>query len=371
MEVKEVNVLDMEAIFEVRRVLNPDGILIGDDPGFSDEQLRDVYRWMVHLRVFDQRCLNLSRQGRLGTYPPFAGQEACQVGSAYWLNQGQDWIFPTYRDHGAMQVLGVPAVNIIRYVMGDERGNHAPEGVNAFPMSIPIATQLVHAVGAAWAAKIRGEDTVTVGYAGDGGTSPGDFHEALNFASVYNIGTIIFIQNNRYAISTPNAKQFKAKTLAQRALGYDIPGVRVDGQDIMAVLQVMKEAVERARTGGGPTLVEALTYRYGPHTTPDDPKKYRTEAETNEWQQKDPIERLRKHMVLKQIWTDADDESLNNWAKDQVAAAIAEAEAMPAPSVDDMFEHLYAEPTPELVRQKRLLKEHLERQGTGEAKSHG
>ncbi|HYG56702.1 MAG TPA: pyruvate dehydrogenase (acetyl-transferring) E1 component subunit alpha [Symbiobacteriaceae bacterium] len=364
--------IDMEQLFPVRRVLGPDGSLVGAEPDFlTPDQLKEVYRLMVYLRVFDQRCLNMQRQGRMGTFAPFSGQEACQVGSAYLLQKGKDWIFPTYRDHGAMYTLGVPSVNTLRYYMGDERGNHTPPGVNAFPISIPIATQLVHAVGTAWAAKIKGDDTVTVGYAGDGGTSPGDFHEAMNFAAVFNTASILFIQNNKYAISTPNDKQFKTKTLAQRALAYDIPGVRVDGQDVLAVLAVMHEAVERARSGGGPTLVEALTFRYGPHTTSDDPKRYRTEAEVQEWQSKDPIERMRKYLVNKGVWTDGEDEGLWNWARDQVAAAVAEAEATPRPEVDEMFDHLYAEPTPELKRQKEYLKAYLRRAGHGEAKSHG
>lgn len=370
MELQTANQLDMEQLFPVRRVLNPDGTLVGAEPDFlTPDQLKEVYRYMVYLRTFDQRCLNLQRQGRMGTFAPFSGQEACQVGSAYLLRKGQDWLFPTYRDHGAMHVLGVPSVNILRYYMGDEMGSRAPEGVNAFPISIPIATQLVHAVGAAWASKIKKEDTVTVGYAGDGGTSPGDFHEALNFAAVYNTASILFVQNNKYAISTPNSKQFKTKTLAQRALAYDIPGVRVDGQDILAVLTVMKEAIDRGRAGGGPTFVEALTFRYGPHTTSDDPKRYRTEEEVSEWQAKDPIERLRKYLVAKGIWTDAEDEVLWSWAKDQVAAAVAEAEALPRPSVDELFDYLYAEPTPELKRQKEYLKNYLAKKGEG--KAHG
>ncbi len=363
MELTETKQLDMEKLFEVRRVLNPDGTLVGEKPDFTPEQLKEVYRLMVYLRTFDQRCLNLQRQGRMGTFAPFSGQEACQVGSAYLLRRGQDWIFPTYRDHGAMYVMGVPSVNILRYYMGDEMGSRAPDDVNVFPISIPIATQLVHAMGAAWAAKLKGDDVVTVGFAGDGGTSPGDFHEALNFAAVFNTPSIFFIQNNKYAISTPNTRQFKTKTLAQRALAYDIAGVRVDGQDVLAVLTVMKEAIERARSGGGPTLVEALTFRYGPHTTSDDPKKYRSQEEVDEWMARDPIERLRKYMVAEGIWTDADDEQLYQWAKDEVAKAVEEAEAKPRPSVDELFDYLYAEPTPELVRQKEYLKAYLSKKG--------
>lgn len=351
---------DVDQLFPIRRVLNPDGTLVGPAPHFlSQEQMLEVYRHMVHLRAFDQRCLNLQRQGRMGTFAPFSGQEACQVGSAYLLRPAKDWIFPTYRDHGAMHVMGVPFVSLLRYSMGDEMGSRAPDGVNAFPISIPIATQLVHAVGAAWGGKIKGEDVVAVGYAGDGGTSPGDFHEAMNFAAVFNVGAILFIQNNRYAISTPNRRQFKTKTIAQRALGYDIPGVRVDGQDVLAVLTVMHEAIERARTGGGPTLVEAITFRYGPHTTSDDPKRYRTQEEVEEWQAKDPIERFRRYLAAQGLWSESDDDALWTSAKEQVAAAVAEAEAMPRPSVDELFDYLYAEPTPTLVRQKEYLKAYL------------
>jgi len=354
--------LEVEQLFPVRRILNADGTLQEPLPAFlTPQQIKDVYRKMVYLRVFDQRCLNLQRQGRMGTFAPFSGQEACQVGSAYLLRPDKDWIFPTYRDHGAMHVMGVPFVNILRYFMGDEMGSRAPEGVNAFPISIPIATQLLHAVGAAWAGKLKGEDTVAVGYAGDGGTSPGDFHEALNFASVFNVGAIIFIQNNKYAISTPNRRQFKAPTIAQRALAYDIPGVRVDGQDVLAVLEVMHEAIERARSGGGPTLVEALTFRYGPHTTSDDPKRYRTQEELEEWQAKDPIERLRRYLTAQGDWSDSDDEALWNQAREQVAAAVAEAESLPRPSVDELFDYVYAQPTPSLVRQKEYLKSYLSR----------
>lgn len=370
MSVTEATRLEMERLFEIRRVLNLDGTLASELPDLTDDQILEVYRLMVYLRAFDQRCLNTQRQGRMGTFAPLSGQEACQVGSTYLLRQ-KDWIFPTYRDHGAMQVLGVPAVNILRYFMGDEAGGHAPEGVNAFPMSIPIATQLLHAVGVSWAAKLKGDDAVAVGYAGDGGSSPGDFHEALNFASLYNTGTILFIQNNQYAISTPNAKQFKSKTIAQRALGYDIPGVRVDGQDVLAVLQVMQEALERARTGGGPTLIEAVTFRYGPHTTSDDPKKYRSQDEVDEWQARDPIERLREYLVAKSLWSEKEETDLWESVKEKASKAVKEAEAMPAPSADDIFDHVYAELTPDLVRQKEYLKAYLSKKAQGGTGSHG
>lgn len=357
-------------LFPVRRVLGSDGSLVGPEPDFlSADQLREIYKWMVFLRTHDQRCLNLQRTGRMGTFAPFSGQEACQVGSAYLL-QPKDWVFPTYRDHGAMMVHGVPEINIMRYFMGDEWGGQAPPGVNVFPISIPIATQLVHAMGVAWAAKIRGDDAVAVGYAGDGGTSPGDFHEALNFAAVYNVGSIFFIQNNRYAISVPIAKQMKNQTIAQRALGYDIPGVRVDGQDVLAVLTVMHEAIARARSGGGPTLVEALTYRYGPHTTSDDPKRYRKQEEVEAWQQADPILKFRAYLERKGLWHQGWEDELTAWAREEVNTAAAAAEAMGRPRWEDMFDHLYAELPPLLREQKEKLARELARR-SGEVKHHG
>ncbi|HLO04198.1 MAG TPA: pyruvate dehydrogenase (acetyl-transferring) E1 component subunit alpha [Symbiobacteriaceae bacterium] len=360
--------LDMEQLFPVRRVLNPDGTLVGEEPNFTTEELMSAYRWMVYLRTFDVRALNLSRQGRMGTFAPFAGQEACQVGSAFWLRRGKDWLFPTYRDHGSMQVMGVPGADIIRYYMGDEWGSHAPEDVNVFPISIPIATQYLHAVGIGWAAKIRKQDNVAVSYVGDGGTSPGDFHEALNFAAVQNTGTIFIINNNGYAISTPNRKQFKTKTLAQRALAYDIPGYRVDGQDILATLQVCKEAFDRAVSGGGPTLIEFLTFRYGPHTTPDDPKKYRAQSEVEAWQAKDALERMKKYLINKGLLTEEQDAKMAEEALAAVNAEIAKAEAAPRPKLDDIFDYVYATPTPELEKQRAYLKAFLAKQGQGEAK---
>ncbi|MCG0239796.1 MAG: pyruvate dehydrogenase (acetyl-transferring) E1 component subunit alpha [Firmicutes bacterium] len=354
---------------QVRSVLGADGTPVGPEPDLTPDQLREIYRWMVFLRVHDQRLLTLQRQGRLGTFAPFSGQEACQVGSAYLL-EPKDWIFPTYRDHGAMMVHGLPEVNVIRYFMGDEWGSRAPDGVNVFPISIPIATQLNHAVGCAWASKIKGEDAVAVGYVGDGGTSEGDFHEALNFASVFNVPAIIFVQNNRYAISVPLHRQMKSRSIAQRALAYDIPGVRVDGQDVLAVLSVFREAIDRARSGGGPTLIEALTYRYGPHTTSDDPKRYRSQEELEEWQARDPIERMRRYLVAKGLWTEKEDEDLWNWAREQVAAAVAEAEAMGRPDPAGIFDYVYAELPWHLREQKeKLLAELARRQG--EVKRHG
>lgn len=360
----------LAALGNARRVLNPDGSVAGEVPSLSPDQMREIYHLMVLLRTFDQRCLNLQRQGRMGTFAPLSGQEASQVGSSYPL-QAQDWIFPTYRDHGTMRVRGVPHVSILRYYMGDEMGSHAPDGVNVFPISIPIATQLLHAVGVGMAANIKGDPVVSVGYAGDGGTSPGDFHEALNFASVYNAPTVLFIQNNRYAISVPLYRQMKSTTIAQRAAGYNIPGVRVDGQDVLAVYAAMKEASDRARSGGGPTLIEALTYRYGPHTTSDDPKRYRTQDEVDEWQQgRDPIVRFYRYLIAQKLWDEKQEEALWEQTKEEVAQAVAAAEAIGRPRPEEMFDYVFAELPSNLQQQKEQLLKELARR-TGEGKQHG
>lgn len=344
----------------VRRILGPDGTPVGPEPDLTPDQLLAMYRWLVFLRIHDQRLLTMQRQGRLGTFAPLSGQEASQVGSALAL-EPQDWLFPTYRDHGAMMVHGLPEVNVIRYFMGDEWGSRAPDHVRVFPISIPIATQLLHAAGAAWAGKLRGERWVAIGYAGDGGTSPGDFHEALNIASVFELPVVFFIQNNRYAISVPIQRQMKVQTIAQRAVAYDIPGVRVDGQDVLAVYTVVKEAVERARAGGGPTLVESLTYRYGPHTTSDDPKRYRPESEVNEWQAMDPIERMRRYLVARGLWDEARETDLQAQVREEVVAAVAEAEAMGRPDPAAIFDYVYAKPSARLEAQKAQLLERLAR----------
>jgi pyruvate dehydrogenase E1 component alpha subunit len=367
----------MTAVFErvsdmypLVQVVSPDGSVVGREPVLSGDQLVDMYAKLLLLRTFDQKALNLARQGRIGNYLSYSGQEACQLGSVYPLQQ-QDWVFPTYRDHGAMVCHGVPHRTILRYFYGDEWGNHTPAEINVAPVSIPIATQLLHAVGVGYAARLKGDPVVAVGFVGNGGTSPGDFHEALNFASVWNTPTIIFVQNNHWAISTPNRKQFKPKTIAQRSVAYDIPGYLVDGQDLLAVVSVMQEAVERARSGGGPTLVECLTYRYQPHSTAgDDPRRYRAEDEYEEWLAKDPVARFQAYLRKKEVWTESLEENLLAVAREQVESAVSEALAMAKPSPADIFDYVYAELPPHLQRQKEELKAHLARHGEGGAK-HG
>lgn len=344
------------------QILRPDGTLAGEMPsGLTEQDLVQIYRWMVRLRTYDQRALTLQRQGRMGTYAPYSGQEASQVGSVWPLTR-TDWLAPTYRESAAMIVHGAPLLSLLRYWRGDEWGSHYP-GVNTLPIAIPIATQCVHAVGLAWAGKLQGTGQVAVGYLGDGATSEGDFHEAMNFAAVFKLPVIFFCQNNGYAISVPVSKQMAAP-VAARAAGYGLPGVQVDGMDILAVYQVMSEAVERARSGHGATLVEAFTYRYGPHTTADDPSRYRAAEEAKEWQeQRDPIERLRKLLLARSLWDDGAEAALQEEARAEMAQAVAELEALPRPRVEDIFDHVYTE-RPWFVEEQR--QEALRRIGEGE-----
>jgi pyruvate dehydrogenase E1 component alpha subunit len=250
--------------FEPFSILNPDGSLNGEAPDLSDEQLIAMHRVMVEARVFDERAVNLQRQGRLGTFAPLAGQEAAQVGSAFALRK-TDWLFPSYREHAACALHGQEWLDILKYWGGSEEGSRVGDDVNVFPVAIPIATQIIHATGMAWAAKIQGKDDASLVYFGDGGTSEGDFHEGLNFAGVYKTATVFFCQNNFYAISLPRESQTSSGSIAQKAIGYGIEGIQVDGNDILAVYQVTKDAIERGRAGEGPTLIEAQTYGFQRH----------------------------------------------------------------------------------------------------------
>lgn len=353
-----------ESSFELVRVLNPDGSVTSQDelPDLSDEKLRSMYEWMVLARHFDARCVALQRQGRMGTFPPMAGQEAAQVGSAFALEK-HDWLFPSYRDHAAVAIHGMPLDRYMGYWMGREDGSAAPEGVNVFTVAIPIATQIPHAVGAAWAARLKGDPVVSLVYFGDGGTSEGDFHEGANFAGVFDAPCILFCQNNLYAISVPFSRQTRSATIAQKAVAYGFPGVRVDGNDVLAVYKVTKEAVDRARAGKGPTLIEALTYRHGPHTTVDDPTRYRPDDEVARWQdEKDPIIRFRKYLERRGLWSPEDEERLEKDAQAKVAEAVEGAEKAPDPDPASIFDYVWAEIPEHLAEQKTALLEELAEQ---------
>ncbi len=320
-------------------------------PRLTNAQFLDFYSWMVLLRAFDDKALKLQRQGRIGTYASSLGQEACTIGTALPL-QPQDWCFPAFREHGMFMVRGSPLVKILQYWGGDERGSKAEEGVNVFPVSIPVGSQPLHAVGCAIGMKLKKKDSVSVCYFGDGGTSEGDFHEAMNFAGTFNAPCIFVCQNNQFAISVPRKNQTASETLAQKAFAYGFEGLQVDGNDVLAVYVGMKEAVDKARAGKGPTLLELFTYRMGDHTTADDSTRYRTKEELEEWRKKDPVLRLQVFLKRTGILTEALDQQILTEAVALVEKAVQEYESMPAPKPEDMFDYLYKQQPKELTEQK-------------------
>ena len=333
------------------RILHPDGRC--DEklkPDLSDETIQNLYREMVFIRQADQRALSLQRQGRFGTYAPCQGQEAAQVGSAYALGE-DDWIFPSFREMGACYMKGLPLKDIFVYWMGDERGQKVPEGVNVFPISIPVGSHPLHAVGVAWAAQLQGEKICTLAYFGDGATSEGDFHEAMNFAGVLGAPAIFFCQNNQYAISVPRKIQTAAKTLGQKAMAYGFNGIQVDGNDLFAVYAATREAREKAVSGGGPTMIEAVTYRFGPHTTADDPTKYRSDKELEEWKPLDPLLRLQRYLQGKGLWGEDWEAGVKEEAEKSINEALQEAEGVPEPKPEEFFQYAFAEMTPNLREQ--------------------
>jgi len=338
------------------QILKPDGTLHLDmKPPVSDQEIFNLYQKMVFIRLADQKALMLQRQGRMGTYAPVWGQEACQVGSASVLRKG-DWVFPAFRELGASLMMGVPLKTIYLYWMGNEEGSRAPDGINMMPVSIPVGTHPLHAVGTAWAAKIKGDKIVTVSYFGDGATSKGDFHEAMNLAGVFKVPTIFFCQNNQFAISVPRKIQTASETIAQKAVAYGVDGIQVDGNDLFAVYAATKEAVDKARSGGGATLIEGVTYRFGPHTTADDPTKYRREEEIEPWKALDPLVRLRLYLKGRGLWNDEVEKQVTEKAQNEIDQAVKEAEAVSTPDVEDIFKYVYAEMTPQLQEQMEYLK---------------
>ena len=341
------------------QILKPDGTLEpGGKPPLTDQETLALYQKMVFIRLADQRALSLQRQGRFGTYAPIWGQEACQVGSTYPLQKG-DWVFPAFREIGAALMMGISLKNFYLYWMGNEMGSRAPEGINMMPVSIPVGSQTLHAVGAAWAAKIKGDKIVTIAYFGDGATSKGDFHEAMNFAGVFKTPTIFFCQNNQFAISVPRSLQTASKTIAQKAIAYGFDGIQVDGNDLFAVIMATKEAVEKARSGAGPTLIEGVTYRFGPHTTADDPTKYRKEEEIEPWKPLDPLVRLRLYLKGRGLWNEEVETRITEEAQKEIDQTVKEAEAVPTPEVEEIFKYVFAEMTPPLKEQLEYLKSTL------------
>lgn len=324
----------------------------------SKSDLQKIYGLMAKTRAADLKALKLQRQGRMGTFAPSLGHEACQVGSAFAV-QAKDWVFPYFRDLGTYVTLGLPLKHYFLYWMGNEEGMHIPRNLNIFTISVPVGSHLPHAVGCALAMRLRKAEAAAVAYFGDGATSEGDFGEALNFAGVFRTPNVFICINNQYAISTPVAKQTASRTIAQKALAYGFDGIQVDGNDVLAMYTVTKEALDKARAGGGPTLIEAFTYRMGNHTTSDDASRYRTEAEVNEWTARDPIARFRLYLKAKGLWDESFEERIQKEAEEWINRAVSEAEASPPPAPEDLFVHTYKEMPPDLAEQLSELRQSL------------
>jgi pyruvate dehydrogenase E1 component alpha subunit len=335
------------------QILSPEGKVVDNKsmPEVSDEKLQELMRKMVYTRVWDQRAISLNRQGRLGFYAPVAGQEATMCGSQSALNK-EDFILPSYRDIPQMVWHGFPLHKAFLYSKGHYQGGQIPEDVNVLMPQIIIAAQITQAMGVAMGYKLNNEKRVAITYIGDGGTSQGDFYEGLNFAGVYKVPAIFFVQNNQYAISTPFSKQTAAESIAAKAQAVGIKGVRIDGMDVLSVYNTVKEARERALAGEGPTLIEALTFRYGPHTMAgDDPTRYRQQEEMTEWEQKDPLIRFRSYLESKKLWSKEEEDKVIEQAKAEIAEAIKLADAAPKQKVTDLLDIMYEEKTPALQEQ--------------------
>jgi pyruvate dehydrogenase E1 component subunit alpha len=342
-------------------VLDSDGNLDATlEPDLSPDELRRVYRAMLLGRRLDERMVRLQRQGRIGTFAPIKGQEASQIGSVCTLGPG-DWMVPSFRETAAMILRGWPIEKLLRFFAGHLEGGQPAPDQHDLPITIPVATQLPHAVGLAYAAQYRGDNVVVMAYFGDGATSEGDFHEAMNFAGVWHLPVVFVCQNNQWAISVPVKKQTHSRTIAEKALAYGFPGLQVDGNDVLAVYAASREAVDRARAGEGPTLIECITYRLAMHTTADDPTKYRSEEEVQEWERKDPLTRFRTYLEKRDLLEPGVEASVD----EEIAEAIRRFEAMPAPDPLAMFDHLYAELPPALRAQRDELAARLAAGGDG------
>ncbi|MBL8724068.1 MAG: thiamine pyrophosphate-dependent dehydrogenase E1 component subunit alpha [Planctomycetes bacterium] len=359
---------------ELLTILDPDGkAQKGKDPNLPAPVLQELYRLMVWTRALDDRGLALQRQGRIGFYLQSTGQEASHLGAAFALKDS-DWLFPAYRQPGILLQRKVPIELIVCEWFGNagdtSKGRQMPvhysfRQANFVSISSPIGTQLTQAAGAGMAARLRGDDTVFMTFCGDGGTSSNDFHTGLNFAAVYKAPVVFVCENNGYAISVPACKQTNSESMAIKAEAYGMPGVRVDGNDLLAVYRVCKEAVDRARRGEGPTLVETVTHRMASHSSSDDAARYRDAAVYEAWKQKDPIPRFRAYLQHKKLWTEAFEQECQEGAKTAIANAVKAAEAQPNPGADSLFDDVFMNLTPQLKEQRAELRDLIQKGGVG------
>ncbi len=347
------------------RVLRDDGSADpATDPGMSAELLVRAYREMKRLRLLDARMILLQRQGRVGFYGACTGQEATPIAAALAI-EPSDWVFQALRESVMMLVRGFPLTTYLAQIYGNAgdilKGRQMPSHmsgrqVNQVSWSSCLGPQLPQAVGAAWAAKLKGDRVVTLGFVGDGATSEPDFHAAMTFAGVYRVPCVIICQNNHWAISVPSSRQTASATFAVKGRAYGIPSVRVDGNDVLALYRVISDAVARARTGRGPTYIEALTYRIGAHSTSDDPTRYRAQEEVELWMERDPQARLRRHLVHRELLDDTTDAALEQELNAEIAAAVTAIEGLPPPDRDTIFDDVYKELPWNLADQREELR---------------
>ncbi len=353
-------------IMDEQGVISADPAIAALRPAeLTDEAIQKAYEKMLFMKMADQKANNLQRTGRMGTYASIRGQEAIQVAAGLTMNR-DDWLIPAFRELGIMWMHGVPMENIYVYWMGNEIGSLPPPGVNCLPIAIAIASQAVHAVGIGMGMKKKKETKVAVTFFGDGATSEGDFHEALNCAGVFKANTVFICQNNHWAISVPRSHQTAAPTLAQKAIAYGIPGIQVDGNDLLAMHVAIQTALARARAGLGATLIEAYTYRLGDHTTSDDAKKYRDPAEVEPWKLRDPVLRLQKYLASKTnpqtqqpLWSQAYEDELTARYEKEIETIVEKAQAV-AYNPTDIFDYTYAELTPRLAEQRADMTTRIE-----------
>jgi pyruvate dehydrogenase E1 component alpha subunit len=349
---------------DVIRVLRDDGSLDPEhDPGLSPDEVITIFRHMVLTRLIDERLVALQRQGRIGFHIGSVGEEAAILGSAYAMRE-QDWLFPCYREFGAALMRGLTLETFIDNMFGNAndtvKGRQMPDHYTCrksrwLSISSPVGTQITQAVGLAWAAKIQKREEAALVYFGDGATSSGEFHSGMNFAGVFRVPVIFFCRNNGWAISVPIERQTASRTFAEKGIAYGVPGVRVDGNDMFAVVSVTRRALADAMRGDGPTLIEALTYRMGGHSTSDDPNRYRGQDKLEPWMERDPIERLRRYLLQNELWEARQEEELNADIDRRFREAVAVAERTPPPPLETMFEDVYEEPPWHLVEQRAEL----------------
>jgi len=362
-------IVDLPDTIEYLSILNEHGDVDSRlEPEIADAELLELYQAMLLGRRFDERMLDLQRQGRIGTFPPIKGQEAAQIGSIFQLRP-TDWLVPAFRETAAEIWRGRPMENVLLYYNGYNEGTELPPSQRDLPISVPVGSQILHAAGLGYAARYRKTKEVIMTYFGDGATSEGDFHEGLNCAAVFQVPVVFICQNNQWAISIPLKRQTRSKTIAQKALAYGMPGIQVDGNDVLAVYVATKEAVDRARNGGGPTLIECVTYRLMMHTTADDPSRYRSEDEVELWRKKDPLTRFALYLGRKGLLDDKQVQTFEQEVKTKIQAAVDKAERSMQELGDpiDMFDHMFAELPPHLKAQREEFRKRTTERGEGAA----